>query len=274
MAIAASEALVQSLGVSAPRISCVICSTTSPCEASPAIACHVLGYLARLNLITDDCYAYDINAACSGFLFALRNATDFLAACPDDNVLVVTSEAMSLGVDPNDFNTAFLFGDAATATLVTRVQQLEESLVVTRPVLRTKPDHHRSLHIPNFGTGGYLAMDGMAVALEANKAMSELLSAVALDQGLHPAELSFVVPHPGNKRILQNIARRLEIDESRILHTLADTGNTSSSSIPITLDRYWNVLPTGKPIGLVAFGAGFTSAAAIGYRCANKGITA
>ncbi len=249
-----------------PPIACIICSSTSPCQATPSISCLVAGGIGRPAALADDFHAFDINAACSGYLYALRSAADFLAQHPDSAVLVVTAEMLSTGADPHDFNTVFLFGDAATATLVTARPFLSDQLAVTRPLVKAKSDTKLSLYSPNVGTGSYLRMDGIAVAREANKSMADILTAAALREGLGPADLSFVAPHPGSIRILQSVGRRLAVDESRILSTLADTGNTSSSSIPIVLDCFWSKLAPNAPVGLVAFGAGYTSAAAIAHR--------
>ena len=268
LATDAAQTLLKSLDNLQSRINCVICSTTSPNEATPSISCRVAGSLAASGYLSDDCHSCDINAACSGYLYGLRCASDYLKGNSGGIVLLLTAEVLSSGTNPNDFNTAFLFGDAATATLVTATPFSKDSLRVFQPSLRSKADPTVALQSPCVGTG-YIKMDGITVAREANKSMSTIFTTVATAAGLSPRELSLVVPHPGSIRILQNIGRRLEVDESKVLHTLQDTGNTSSSSIPITLDRFWPDFPPEKPIGLVAFGAGFTSAAAIAYRQTN-----
>jgi len=84
--------------------------------------------------------------------------------------------------------------------------------------------------------------------------------------GIHSSEISTLIPHPGSRRILQNVADALEFDPAGILTTLADTGNTSSTSIPLAIDRYWDHLPNGRPIAFTAFGAGFTTAASLAQR--------
>lgn len=266
LATSAAQTLVASLSDDAPPITCVICSTTSPCESTPSIACRVAGMIAKSGRLAEQWHAYDVNAACSGFLYALRAAADYLHAEEGGGVLLLTAEVLSSGANPQDFNTAFLFGDAATATLIGLFPHSGDSLLVHRPILRAKPDLDRALHSPCVGTNGFITMDGMTVAREANKAMSAVMTDAANEHGLKPQELSYVIPHPGSKRILQSVSRRAELDESRVLHTLADTGNTSSSSIPLALDRYWAKLRPNEPLGLVAFGAGFTSAAAIAYK--------
>jgi 3-oxoacyl-[acyl-carrier-protein] synthase-3 len=108
-------------------------------------------------------------------------------------------------------------------------------------------------------------MDGIAVARTAYKAMAGAMAHAASEAGIGAKQLSAILPHPGSKRILQNVGTALEFDATRVWHTLADTGNTSSSSIPLALERYWERLPRNEPIGFTAFGAGFTSAVAVGH---------
>jgi len=102
------------------------------------------------------------------------------------------------------------------------------------------------------------------VARTAYKAMVNTLQLAAKNHGTLCRDLSVVFPHPGSKRILQRVSEVAEIPESRIWHTLNDTGNTSATSIPIAIDRYWDRIPQKEDIGFVAFGAGYTAAATIG----------
>lgn len=106
-------------------------------------------------------------------------------------------------------------------------------------------------------------MDGIAVARAAYKAMAHAVHRAASEASLSVETLSALVPHPGSGRILKNVAEALEMSPDKVLTTLSETGNTSSSSIPLALDVHWNELPQNQPFGLTAFGAGFTSAAAI-----------
>lgn len=113
-------------------------------------------------------------------------------------------------------------------------------------------------------------MNGIAVARTAYKLMAEALSTSAKHMNVSPADLAVVLPHPGSIRIVQNVAELAGVPLGKIWHTLSDTGNTSSSSIPIALDRFWDKLPRGEHIGMTAFGAGFTAAAAIGSFWSNE----
>ncbi len=248
-----------------PPIAAVICSTTSPCESSPSIACQVAADLEPF-VSPDHWHAFDVNAACSGFLYALKLAYDELATREHHSVVVVTAELASTVTNPEDPATAFLFGDAATATVVTREPIVGGSIQLHRPLLKSTPDDERSLTSPNVGCG-YLQMDGVAVARQASRDMSRVMREATRMYDIDLDSLQCIIPHPGSKRILQSVAQRLGVDEQILVHTLAETGNTSSSSIPLAIDRKWDEIPSGKPLGFFAFGAGFTSAATVGMKC-------
>ncbi len=264
LATRAAHQLLDALGTDSPTISAVLCSTTSPQEATPSIACQVATSLAQRGCFSDDFYAFDFNAACSGFLYGIRLAADHLRGNGSHAVLVLTSEVLSPVLNLTDPVTAFLFGDAASATLVTRQPSAGRSLRLHRPLLSASPDPDRVICSPCVGSPGHLTMDGIAVARTAYKTMAATLTRAAAAANTSPKELSALIPHPGSQRVLQNVAEWLEIDQARVFHTLADTGNTSSSSIPLALDRFWPQFVDGQSAGLVAFGAGFTSAATLG----------
>jgi 3-oxoacyl-[acyl-carrier-protein] synthase III len=169
-------------------------------------------------------------------------------------------------LNPTDPATIFLFGDAATATLITvaPLAVAKKNLRFTPPICAALPDPDIAIHLPCLGTSKYVRMDGIAVARTAYKAMAN-----AARQAIDRAEMSIddieaFVPHPGSQRILQNVAEALEVPLSKVLTTLSDTGNTSSSSIPLALDQFWDSLPVNRALAMAAFGAGFTTAAAIG----------
>lgn len=263
LTLRAASQLLTRLGGQHPPIGAVICSTTTPQEATPSISCVVGTGLADHSCFAEHWYAFDLNAACSGFLYALRLAGQQLAYDPSSSVLLLTSELLSPNLNPSDPSTAFLFADAFTATLVTASPIVGRSLSCRVPFIRAAPDPDRVISSPCVGCGP-LRMDGIAVARTAYKSMASILSVAVQSAGLSIADLAGIVPHPGSGRILQNVADLLEVPGERVWHTLNDTGNTSSSSIPIALSRYWNELPVSRPLGLVAFGAGFTSAATTG----------
>jgi 2-oxoisovalerate dehydrogenase E1 component len=208
--------------------------------------------------------AFDVAAACTGYLYALAVAHDMICAGQASRVLVITAEAMSRVIDPSDFDTAVLFGDAATATIVADRGHARRPLgLLHRPVISAKGDSGPVIRIPAQGAG-YFAMDGRRVYAEAVRQMTVMLQAACESRHLSPQELRLVVPHQANAKILNDVGLRLGLAPERVATTIDWTGNTSSSSIPLCLadlDRR-AALPEGM-IGLAAFGGGFTAGAAL-----------
>ncbi len=264
LAIAATSRLLDRLGNNLPPISLIACSTTSPKDATPSVACQVATTFADRLVLSPNFYAYDFNAACSGYLYGLRLAWDHLQSDSDSAVLLLTSEGISPIVNREDATTCFLFGDAASATLIVNSQRRNCTLAMSRPHCVATPDPSQAIWGPCSGAPGYMTMDGITVARTAYKGMSSTLQRAAVESGTDVKQLAALLPHPGSKRILQNVAEFLKFNTDRVWHTLADTGNTSSTSIPLALDRFWERLALNQPLGFTAFGAGFTSAAAIG----------
>ena len=170
---------------------------------------------------------------------------------------------MSQFLDPEDFATAVLFGDAATATVVLGPERAEATgALLSRPLLATIGEDGSAL---SHGIGGTspLRMDGPRVYAAAVREMSRILEQACGDAGMAAADLDLVVPHQANARILSAVADRCGIPPERVVVALADSGNTSSSSIPLALAPMLAGGSLAGHVGLVAFGAGFTSGAAL-----------
>lgn len=239
------------------RIGAILCSTTSPEEATPSIACQIATRLHGYGL-SRSCMAYDFNAACSGYLYGLRIAYEFLAQHQGDSVLLLTSEILSTHIDRCDPMTAFIFGDGCSASLVSLERNCNDDLRLYVPEVQTIPDNQKSIR----QVGSKISMDGMAVARAASMTMADIMQQMCIQHGSSPDAIDYLIPHPGSIRVLKNVGSFLGIDSAHTLSTLNETGNTSSSSIPIVLAHYWEEL-TDKTVGLVAFGAGYTAAASI-----------
>ena len=266
LAIQAARNLLSTWHVEFLPITAIICSTTTPREASPSVACQVATSLRDQGKLAPRHAAFDFNAACSGYLYGLRIAGDLLKNDPDGRVLLITSEVTSQVLDPLDAATVFLFGDAATATLIS-TEFFNDCLIVYPPILSAAADPEMAIQLPCPGTAQFLRMDGIAVARTAYKAMGNAVRSAVAEAGISLAQIAALIPHPGSKRISQNVADYLNISPEKVWTTLADTGNTSSSSIPLAIERHWDQLPRNGFLALAAFGAGFTTAAAI----ASKG---
>ena len=258
LAVSAARKLLAQQQLSLADLDLVIATTGTPDVITPSLACRVADVLsengrARLP-------AYDINAACSGYLYALAQAHDFVAGKPGARVLVVTSEVLSPLLDQNDFNTAVIFADAASASLVADTATEPTPLFTfARPILSGSPESGEMLSVPRVGEG-YIRMDGRAVFADAVRAMTDTMVAACAAEGITLDDIDLMVPHQANQRIIDAIARRSGRPAHSVIRTL---GNASSSTIPLTL---LDALPTRRPrdrLGLVAFGGGITYAAAV-----------
>ncbi|MAR11729.1 MAG: hypothetical protein CL681_17435 [Blastopirellula sp.] len=240
-------------------IDLVVCATTSPQVMTPSMACHVLSQLSGGNAETS-IQAYDINAACSGYLYSLQAGYDYLQSDPEGRVLVVTAEVLSPLLDLKDFDTSILFGDATSATVLYGEAHCDRSRAwVHRPKLSARGDVGQTLSVP-FLNDGYIKMKGQKVFSEAVRSMISSLTRTCRDRGIAVDDLEMIVPHQANQRIIDAIQSRVA---PRVFSNIRHHGNTSSTSIPLCLR---DVLPNsrrGQKLGLCAFGGGFTFGAGI-----------
>ena len=259
MATRAARQALQEAGIRADDLALVICSTSTPSMVSPSTASLVMHALAP----QADVPACDISAACSGYLYALAQAWDFLQQRPQAHVLVLTSEMMRGVVDIDDPATSPLFGDAATATVLTGGADIPGLASLQRPVLGGVGDDGETLCVPLPLPGAKVRMDGKAVFAEAVRRMGAMLERACAQAELPVADLSLVVPHQANGRILEALRKRLRLREDQVWNEIRRTGNTSSSSIPLALDTVLRDPQRHGTMGLCTFGAGLTFGAAL-----------
>ncbi len=259
MAVKASWEVLDRENLILSDLDLVICSTTSPTSVTPSMACRVLNGLSR-GRNTAMLQAYDINAACSGYLYALQAGYDYLQSTPDGRVLIVTAEVLSPLLDPSDLDTAILFGDASSATVLYGETLFGRATArLHRPELSAKGEDGSTLSVP-FRHDGYIQMKGRKVFTEAVRSMVASLNRVCSKQDIQVDDLNLVVPHQANQRIIDAIQRRIG---AQVYSNIEQNGNTSSSSIPLCLAE---VLPNGRKgdrLGLCAFGGGFTFGAGL-----------
>ncbi len=259
MAVRACERVLEQENLILDDLDLLICSTTSPTSVTPSMACRVLNRLAARKgeaMVQ----AFDINAACSGYLYALQAGYDYLQSRPQGRVLVVTTEVLSPLLDPEDFDTAILFGDAASATVLYGEADFDRSLArLHRPEVSAKSDVGGALSVPLLHDG-FIQMQGRKVFSEAVRTMVASLNRACLLRNLNVDQLDLIVPHQANQRILDAIQSRIK---PRVYSNIRHHGNTSSSSIPLCLADVFPAAPTGNRLGLCAFGGGFTFGASI-----------
>lgn len=265
LAAKAARAALKSSGLALADLDAILVSTSSPLSISPSLACLLHHELSQ-DGPTRDLPASDILAACTGYLYALQSAFDFCRSEPDANILVVTAEAMSTFTNHDDFDTAIVFADAATATLVHGPESPhfhQSRAWLHRPVLSARGEDGTILHHGRRGDPN-VNMDGLKVFPMAVRQLIALLKQACAESELSVDGLDYIVPHQANGRILEAVDQRLKLPKGRLLNRVKHSGNTSSSSIPLVLAEL--LAETPKPsgtAGLCAFGGGFTFGAAV-----------
>jgi 3-oxoacyl-[acyl-carrier-protein] synthase-3 len=243
----------------------LIVGTMTPDLPFPATACLVQH---KLGLRTVP--AFDVGAACSGFLYILEIGTAMLRAGPYKRVLVVGTEKMSSTLDWQDRSTCVLFGDGAGAAVLTRSE--EPGVGVRDSILHADGADHRLIHMPGGGSAcpathasveerkHFLKMNGKEVFKVAVREMEQVLLELLARHQLKPEQIACVVPHQANIRIIEAMSTRLKVPLERFVLNIDRYGNTSAASIPLALDeaRTTGRIRPGDYVVLVAFGAGLT----------------
>jgi len=208
--------------------------------------------------------AHDVNAACSGYLYALQSACDILRDDPAKKVIVITAETLSPMINHDDPKTSVLFGDAATASLLScEPRNGNINVRVNRPVLSAKGVEDKILYVPNMGGEEKIEMEGLTVFKIAIKKMINMLAEACEDRGITVEQLDKIVPHQANERIIEAIRRTIHCPPEKMFNHIRKYGNTSSNTIPLALTELMPEMEKDALIGLTAFGGGFTFGAAV-----------
>ncbi len=263
LAVDATKQLLEKENLSISDIGALICSTGTPMAMTPSLACQVLHALSpeKGEVLMQ---AHDVNAACSGYMYALQSAFDFLTNAPDKKVIVITAETLSPMVNHDDQKTMALFGDAATASLVScekRPGNIEVKL--NRPFLSATGVDEKVLYVPNMGSGEVIEMEGLTVFKLAVRKMIDVLDNACQERGVTVDNLDYIVPHQANERIIEAIRKTIKCPPEKMFNHIRKYGNTSSNTIPIALCELVPELEKDTLIGLTAFGGGFTFGAAV-----------
>jgi 3-oxoacyl-[acyl-carrier-protein] synthase-3 len=257
MAVVAGGKALAGSGLAPADIDLVIvasCSAESPIPNASAMVAHRLGIVAP--------GAYDLNAACAGFCYALANAADAVRAGTARHVLVIGSEKMTAWIDPHDRSTCIIFADGAGAAVVGPVADGEPAGI--GPVVwGSAGDLAAKIGIPD--RHSFMYQEGQAVFRWATTAMHPIAIQACERAGVAVSDLSAFVPHQANLRIVEAIARRLGVPRERVADDIVHAGNTSSASIPLALARMTERgdLKSGSPALLLGFGAGMCYAAQV-----------
>lgn len=262
LAVDASRRALADAGVEADRIGLIVLATTTPDQTFPASATKVQAALGIA-----DCVAFDVQAVCSGFLYALSVADNMLKGGVAEFALVIGSETMSRILDWEDRSTSVLFGDGAGAVVLRAEETQDRGILATR--LHADGRHNELLYVDGgpstTGTVGKLRMKGGEVFRRAVVALADVLSETLALAGHEARDIDWVIPHQANKRILDAVAKRLDIDPAKVILKIDEHANTSAASVPLALDcgvRDGRI-KRGDLIALEAFGGGFTWGASI-----------
>lgn len=259
---AAAKAL-QMAEVSAGEIDLIIVATISSHMLMPSCACFV-----QKELGASRAFAFDINAACSGFVYAIDLADKYIQADPSKKILVIGAEALSSRTNWEDRNTCILFGDGAGAVILGYVEGsrgvigsklFSDGKLWSLLHMHTAPSCNPELFQPD-SPGVHIVMEGREVFKYAVKAMEEAILMLLEQEHVALDAIKLVIPHQANIRILNNLVERLGIRAEKVFINVQKYGNTSAASIPIALDEANrdSRLQAGDIVLLCSFGGGFT----------------
>ena len=262
LAVAAAHPALAQAGLTPADIDLLIVATITPDTPVPACACHVQRKLG----VPTHAACFDLNAACSGFLYALDTAAALLTSGRYRRALVIGAEKLSRIVDWQDRTTCVLFGDGAGAVVLGTSEEPGRGLLGTR--LGGDGGNADLLCVPPATPGErgpFLRMRGKEIFKLAVRAMDDAAREILEQQGLRADQVALVIPHQANQRIIDAIAEYLELPPDRFFVNVDRYGNTSAASIPLALDEAHRAgrIRRGDLVLLVAFGAGLTYGSAL-----------
>lgn len=260
MAARAVTRLLEKTNTKPEEIDVIICGTVTPDTVMPDTANYIALKTGLVNA-----FGFDINAACSGFIYTFTVGCNFIQTGLHKKVIVVGADTMSTIIDPEDRTTCIIFGDGAAAVL------LEPSNVgCIDSVLKSDGSGREFLHIKAGGSAypitnealdkrdNYVYQNGRPVFKRAVLGMSEAIQEVLERNNLTKEDIAWIVPHQANIRIIEGVANHLEFPMEKVMVTIHKYGNTTAATIPLCLRDYEDQLKKGDKVILTAFGGGFT----------------
>ena len=258
----AVKGLLEKRGIRADEIELLICATTTPDMQFPATANIICDKVGAVNA-----FGYDINAACSGFLFALATAAKFVESGQYKKVIVVGADKMSSIVDYTDRSTCIIFGDGGGAVLL---EPSTDGNGIMDAILKSDGSGRQYLHQKAGGSikpashatvdakEHYIYQDGQPVFKFAVKGMADVSAEILGKNNLTGDDVAWLVPHQANKRIIDATANRMGLSHEKVMLNIERYGNTTNGTIPLCLWEWENKMHKGDNIILAAFGGGFT----------------
>jgi 3-oxoacyl-[acyl-carrier-protein] synthase-3 len=262
MAVQAILPLLKKRGIGAEEIEMIICATTTPDMQFPATANIIADKIGAVNA-----WGYDVNAACSGFIFALATATKFIETGTHKKVLVVGVDKMSSIIDYTDRATCVIFGDGGGAVLL---EPNEEGNGIMDSILRVDGAGRAFLHQKAGGSvkpatletvaakEHFVYQEGQTVFKFAVTKMADVSAEIMEKNNLKSEDISWLIPHQANKRIIDATAKRMGLPDEKVTLNIDRYGNTTNGTIPLCLWEWEKKFKKGDNIIIAAFGGGFT----------------
>jgi 3-oxoacyl-[acyl-carrier-protein] synthase III len=257
LALVAAQRALDMAGVAADQFDLIIVATSTPDFVFPSTACLLQGKLGNKGAT-----AFDVQAVCSGFVYALTIAEKFIKSGSHKRALVVGAEVFSRILDWNDRGTCVLFGDGAGAVVLEAAEK--PGLLAT--ALHADGAHHGILSVPGNIAGGkvtgdpFLRMDGQAVFKFAVRVLADVAHECCEQAQVAPADIDWLIPHQANIRIIEATAKKLGLPMDKVIVTVDQHGNTSAASVPLALDAAVRDgrIKRGQKVMLEGVGGGFT----------------
>ena len=265
MAIKAIEKLLQNRGIGIEEIDLIIVASVTPDMIYPSTACIIQKEMGAVNA-----WGFDLLAACSGFIFSLTTAMQFIQAGSHRKIIVVGADKMSAITNFEDRNTCILFGDAAGAVLLEPTE--DKSIGIIDAIMKIDGEGGKYLH--QLGGGSlnpathetvdkrmhFVYQEGKNVFKDAVKGMADVSYEIMKKNNLTGEQISYLVPHQANMRIISACAERMGLSEDKVMINIHRYGNTTSATIPTCISEYWHAGKVKKDDYLVlsSFGAGYT----------------
>lgn len=262
MAVEAVKGLLHKKGLTANDIDLLICATVTPDHVFPATANIICDKIGAKN-----CWGFDINAACSGFIYALSTAAQFIETGKHKRIVVVGADKMSSIIDYTDRSTCVIFGDGAGAVLL---EPSSDGTGIIDSIL--KSDGHGRVYLHQKAGGSvspasaetvarkehFVFQDGQPVFKAAVVGMADVSAEIMEKNNLRAEDVAWLVPHQANLRIIDATARRMGVGSEKVMINIQRYGNTTAGTIPLCLSDWESQLKKGDNIILAAFGGGFT----------------
>jgi 3-oxoacyl-[acyl-carrier-protein] synthase III len=273
----AVQQLLANRGITASEIDLIIVATITPDMMLPSTACLVQDRIGARNA-----WAFDLNAACSGFIYALSVGARFIETGVHSKIIIIGADKMTSITDYTDRNTCILFGDAAAAVLLEPTDEKEYGILDQR--LYSDGSGRKALYMKGGGSlhpathetvdkrMHFVYQDGKTVFKSAVIGMADVAAEILERNHLMGKDISWLVPHQANLRIIDATAKRIGLDQNKVMINIDKYGNTTAATIPLCLSEWWQagLLKRGQKIILAAFGAGYTwGATLINWSLAN-----